>query len=71
MFSHKEDQSKEMRTRLTCDICNYKTTSETVLKQHKQLNHLKKMNVKNSKRKVCAICSKQFNKEETLKIEVS
>ena len=63
--NHKsESQIKEMRTRLTCDICEYKTTSETVLKQHKKLNHEKKN--KSTKRKVCRFCEKQFNKEETL-----
>ena len=46
---HNENQAKEMRTKLTCDICNYKTTSETVLRQQKQLNHEKKINIKNSK----------------------
>ena len=65
---HNENQTKEMRTRLTCDICNYKTTSLTVLRQHKQLNHEKK--IKNSKRKVCEGCSKQFNKEETLTVHM-
>ena len=59
-----ESHIKEMRTRLTCDICEYKTTSETVLKQHKRLNHEKKS--KSTKRKVCILCDKQFNKEETL-----
>ena len=55
-----------MRTRLVCDTCNYKTISETVLRQHKQLNHDKKHNLKKSKRKVCEGCSKKFNKAETL-----
>ena len=67
---HNEDQIKEMRTRLTCDTCSYKTTSETVLRQHKQLNHEKKITGKPLKRKVCEGCSKQFNKTETLTVHM-
>ena len=61
---HQEEVGKEMRVRLTCEKCNYKTTSKTVLKQHVQLNHEQKKN-KSSKRKVCNVCDKQFNKEAT------
>ena len=58
-----------MRPRLSCDQCGFKTTSEAVQKQHKILNHSKNgfTNHKTSKRKKCAFCEKQFNKEETYK----
>ena len=59
-----EEQSKEMRTRLKCDKCDYRTTSKAVLKQHIQLNHEQKV-IKSSKRKTCNVCNKQFNKETT------
>ena len=59
-----EELSKEMRARFTCEKCDYKTTSKTVLKQHIELNHEQKRN-KSSKRKVCNVCDKQFNKEAT------
>ena len=59
-----EDSIKEMRVRFACDICQYRTTSEAVLQQHKILNHERK---RNSKRKICEHCNKQFNKDETLK----
>ena len=67
--SHQKVQEKpilEMKARFSCNMCNYKTTSETVLKQHFKLNHEKKTNVKSSKRKTCNVCNKQFNKETTL-----
>ena len=68
---HIEDQVKEMSTRLTCNVCDYRTTSETVLNRHKQLNHEKKTNLKDSKRKFCKFCNKKFNKEETLTKHIS
>ena len=42
-----EDSSKEMRVRFECDICQYRTTSETVLQHHKTLNDEKKLKTKN------------------------
>ena len=55
-----------MRRRYNCEKCSFKTTSDTVLKQHIHLNH--KENTKNAKtkRRKCDICEKQFNKEATL-----
>ena len=53
-----------MRTRHQCDICNYKTTSKDVLTRHKEAVHGTKEN-SGSKRKVCNICGKKFNKLST------
>ena len=69
MSVHDKTQVIEMRSRHACDICNFKSTSETVLRQHIRLNHenKKKSNPgKTSKRKECNICGKQFNKDTTL-----
>ena len=57
-----------MRARLSCNICSYKTTSDSVLKQHIKLNHENKSTkpTKSTKRKTCNMCNKQFNKDTTL-----
>ena len=40
------------------------TSSETVVKQHKSINH--KTKNKLTKKKKCYLCDKRFNKKETL-----
>ena len=52
-----------MRIRFTCDTCDYKTTSKTMLILHKSSNH----QTKATKWKSCDICDKKFNKESTFK----
>ena len=70
-LSHQQAQEKsflEMRARLSCNICSYKTTSDSVLKQHIKLNHENKSTkpTKSTNRKICNMCNKQFNKDTTL-----
>ena len=52
---------------VTCDTCDYKTTSETMLILHKSGNHKTNEKQKTTKRKSCDICDKKFNKESTFK----
>ena len=62
-----------MRSRLKCDECNFKTTSNTTLIMHKNSNHIKekvsqiKIKTKMSNRTKCDICDKKFNKDCTYK----
>ena len=58
-----------MRGRIICETCKFKTTSESVMKRHVEINHLEKTR-KTSKRKVCNICQKKFNKENTFKMHM-
>ena len=53
-----------MRKRFTCDKCDYKTTSKTVLTQHIKCTHEDK-GKNSSKRKECHLCGKRFNKTTT------
>ena len=57
-------ESLEIRKRFNCDNCDFKTTSKTALTKHMSSKHKPKEN-KISKRKVCEICMKRFNKEST------
>ena len=34
-----EENTRNMRERLQCDVCGFKTTSEYVLEQHNKLVH--------------------------------
>ena len=53
-----------MRMRLQCDQCGYKTTSKDTLTRHKKAIHEgKEQSV--SKRIVCKLCGKRFNKNAT------
>ena len=56
-----------MRIRFSCDKCDFKTTSETMLVLHKSSNHQTNKLQKPTKRKSCEVCDKKFNKESTLK----
>ena len=61
MSQHKEHS---MRIRYSCDMCNFKTTSDTALKLHISVNHAQiKKTI--TKRKSCEICNKKFNKDNT------
>ena len=56
-----------IRERKTCKECNYKTTSECVMKRHIELKHKTRKAVTTSKRRTCDICSKKFKKDFTFK----
>ena len=62
--AQKVEQTLEMRKRHQCDKCDYKTTSKAVLIRHTQSIHEEKES-SSSKRKVCNICGKKFNKIST------
>ena len=69
LLNHKERdhvESSKMRKQLSCDICGFKTTTNAVLKRHLESLHVIK-EPKQNKRKACTMCSKQFNKESTLR----
>ena len=73
LTKHKEcahENPANMRTRLSCDICGFKTTSNVVIKRHTETNHRQK-GTKASKRKICDICDKRFNKEKNLKQHIN
>lgn len=62
---------KEMRNRITCEECSFKTTSSTNLKLHQNSNHKKKeQKIKASSRIKCNICDKKFNKKSTFEIHM-
>ena len=61
----RERRLNEMRNRINCDKCNFKTTSLTALKLHENVNHKDKKEHKN--RIKCDECDKKFNKESTFK----
>ena len=60
-----------IRERITCEECNFKSTLECVMKRHIELKHKRHSNntgtVKTNKRRTCNICGKKFNKENTFK----
>ena len=61
--------TQEMRIRLQCDKCDYKTTSKDILTRHiKSIHEGKEKSV--SKRKVCTICGKRFNKNSTFNTQM-
>ena len=56
--------TQAMRKRFQCDKCDYKSTSKESLTKHIETLH--EIQHKNSsKRKVCHICAKRFNKSTT------
>ena len=59
-----QQQTQEMRTRIKCDQCEFKTTSTIVLKTHTNIQHKSKV-AATTKRKICDICKKKFNKIST------
>ena len=58
-----EENTRNMRERLQCYVCVFKTTSDYVLEQHNKLVHQVKVKACSSKRKLCNACGKRFNKE--------
>ena len=60
----KKQETLEIRQRFNCDKCDFKTTSKTALTNHMSTKHENKEK-KISKRKVCVICLKRFNKIST------
>ena len=60
------EKSTNMRSRLSCNKCGFKTTTNAVLKTHIESKHRQKV-VKPSKRKSCEFCDKRFNKDSNLK----
>ena len=63
----RERRLNEMRSRINCDKCKFKTTSMTALKLHENSNHKDKKEHKNKNRIKCEECDKKFNKESTYK----
>ena len=61
---HKEQQNQEMRKCFTCEKCDYKTTSKTVLTIHTESKHANK-EMNGAIRKICSICGKKFNNMTT------
>ena len=62
--NHQKENKQEMRKRLKCEKCDYKTTSKESLTKHTETCHEIKEKT-NSKRKICNICGKRFNKTTT------
>ena len=63
----RERRLNEMRSRINCDKCKFKTTSMTALKLHENSNHKDKKEHRNTNRIKCEECDKKFNKESTFK----
>ena len=62
---HKEMQHEAKSNK--CEQCDFKSTSKIQLNRHKVMQHETKSynDMKSSKRKICIICDKKFNKDST------